>query len=87
MALSNYLAHSIIAAIFFIGFGYFGDLSRTELYYVVAAMWVFNIVFSLAWLSVFQMGPVEWLWRAGTYGAWPRLRKSGISRLAPAPAE
>lgn len=87
MALSSYLAHSIIAAIFFIGLGFFGDLSRTELYYVVAGMWAFNIVFSLAWLSVFQMGPVEWLWRAGTYGAWPPLRKSGSSRLAPAPAE
>ena len=87
MALSNYLAHSIIAAVFFIGLGYFGDLSRTQLYYVVAAMWAFNIVFSLAWLSVFQMGPVEWLWRAGTYGAWPPLFKRPRSQLAPAPAE
>jgi len=50
-------------------------------------MWAFNIVFSLAWLSAFQMGPAEWLWRAGTYGAWPQLKKSGTSRLAPAPAE
>jgi uncharacterized protein len=87
MALSNYLAHSIIAAIFFIGFGLYGDLSRTQLYYVVAAMWAFNIVFSLVWLSAFQMGPAEWLWRAGTYGAWPQLKKSGGARLAPAPAE
>jgi uncharacterized protein len=87
MALSNYLAHSIIAAVVFIGFGFYGDLTRTELYYVVFAMWAFNIVFSLAWLSAFQMGPAEWLWRAGTYGAWPQLRKSGSSHLAPAPAE
>jgi uncharacterized protein len=87
MALSNYLAHSIIAAIFFIGFGFYGDLSRTQLYYVVAAMWAFNIVFSLAWLSLFQMGPAEWLWRAGTYGAWPQLKKARSSRLAPAAAE
>jgi uncharacterized protein len=86
MALSNYLAHSIIAAIFFIGLGYYGQLTRTELYYVVFAMWAFNIVFSLAWLSVFQMGPVEWLWRAGTYGSWPPLFKRQGTRLAPAAA-
>jgi uncharacterized protein len=87
MALSNYLAHSIIAAVFFIGLGYYGQLTRTELYYVVFAMWAFNIVFSLAWLSAFQMGPVEWLWRAGTYGAWPPLFKRPGAKLAPAPAE
>jgi uncharacterized protein len=87
MALSNYLAHSIIAAVFFIGLGYYGELTRTQLYYVVFAMWAFNIVFSLAWLSVFQMGPAEWLWRAGTYGAWPKLFKRAGAKLAPAAAE
>jgi uncharacterized protein len=86
MALSNYLAHSIIAAVFFIGLGYYGQLTRTELYYVVFAMWAFNVVFSLAWLSVFQMGPVEWLWRAGTYGSWPPLFKRPGAKLAPAAA-
>jgi uncharacterized protein len=87
MALSNYLAHSIIAAVFFIGLGYYGELTRTELYYVVFAMWAFNIVFSLGWLAFFQMGPVEWLWRAGTYGSWPPLFKRLGSKLAPAAAE
>jgi uncharacterized protein len=86
MALSNYLAHSIIAAVMFIGLGYYGQLSRTELYYVVFGMWAFNIVFSLAWLSAFQMGPAEWLWRAGTYGAWPKLTKQPGERLAPSAA-
>ena len=87
MALSNYLAHSIIAAVFFIGLGYYGQMSRTELYYVVAAMWAFNIVFSLTWLSFFQIGPAEWLWRAGTYGAWPKLLKRSGTGLAPATAD
>lgn len=86
MALSNYLAHSIIAAVFFIGLGYYGELTRTQLYYVVFSMWAFNVVFSLAWLSFFQMGPVEWLWRAGTYGSWPALFKRPGEKLSPAPA-
>lgn len=76
MALTNYLGHSLMAAIFFLGMGNFGELARNELYLVVAAMWAINIVFSMAWLSVFAMGPLEWLWRAGTYGTWPKLLKS-----------
>ncbi|MBI1187193.1 MAG: DUF418 domain-containing protein [Alphaproteobacteria bacterium] len=85
MALSNYLSHSIIAAVFFIGLGYFGALGRAELYIVVAAMWAFNIVFSILWLSVFRMGPFEWLWRWGTYGRLPPLLKErGLERRPPA---
>jgi uncharacterized protein len=76
MALTNYLAHSLMAAVLFIGLGYYGELSRAELYIVVAVMLAFNVAFSLAWLSAFQMGPMEWLWRAGTYGRWPPLRKA-----------
>lgn len=82
MALTNYLGHSLMAAILFIGLGWFGELARNELYLVVAGMWAVNIVFSMAWLSVFAMGPVEWLWRAGSYGTWPRLLKA-----RPAPAD
>jgi len=76
MALTNYLAHSAIAAIVFVGFGLYNQLDRNELYYVVAGCWVFNIIFSILWLSVFRIGPMEWLWRAGTYGNWPPLLKS-----------
>jgi uncharacterized protein len=82
MALSNYLAQSIIAAVFFIGLGYFGKLARHELYYVVAGIWAFNIVFSLIWLRFFAMGPFEWLWRAGTYGTWPPLSKNSATEPA-----
>ncbi|MES1198846.1 MAG: DUF418 domain-containing protein, partial [Pseudomonadota bacterium] len=57
MALSNYLAHSILAAIFFVGLGNFARLTRSELYLVALVFWAFNIVFSLAWLSIFRMGP------------------------------
>ncbi|MHA6289506.1 DUF418 domain-containing protein [Maricaulis sp. CAU 1757] len=84
MALTNYLAHSAIALILFVGLGWFGELARHELYYVVAGMWAFNLVFSMAWLSVFTMGPVEWLWRAGTYGYWPPLLKGKGKPVSPA---
>jgi uncharacterized protein len=76
MALTNYLAHSLIALIVFVVLGYFGQFSRAELYLVVLGMWAFNIAFSLLWLRAFTMGPVEWLWRAGTYGYWSNITKS-----------
>lgn len=87
MALTNYLGHSLMAAILFIAMGWYGELARNELYLVVAGMWAVNFVFSMAWLSVFAMGPLEYLWRAGTYGSWPQLLKGKpAAPETPAPA-
>ncbi|TPV32818.1 DUF418 domain-containing protein [Paucihalobacter ruber] len=68
MALSNYLMHSIITSIVFVGFGMFGQLERYELYYVVFSIWIFQLITSPIWLKYFQFGPFEWLWRSLTYG-------------------
>lgn len=69
MALSNYLLHSIFAAFIFYGFGFglYGELQRFELYYVVAGIWAFQLIFSPIWLRYFHFGPAEWLWRSLTY--------------------
>ncbi|OZV68071.1 DUF418 domain-containing protein [Winogradskyella aurantia] len=68
MALSNYLMHSIITSIVFIGFGLYGQLERYELYYVVFSIWIFQLITSPIWLKYFQFGPFEWVWRSLTYG-------------------
>lgn len=68
MALSNYLIHSIITSIVFLGFGLYGQLERYELYYVVFSIWIFQLITSPIWLKYFQFGPFEWLWRSLTYG-------------------
>jgi uncharacterized protein len=70
MALTNYLSHSIITSIIFYGFGFsmFGKLQRFELYYIVGAIWIFQLIVSPIWLKYFQYGPMEWLWRSLTYG-------------------
>lgn len=72
MAFTNYLGQSLICGIFFygIGFAMYGELQRYEIYYVVAAVWVFQIIFSNIWLRYFRFGPFEWLWRSLTY--WKR---------------
>ena len=73
MAVTNYLMHSAICLMLFVGLGWYGQLQRYELYYVVFAIWAFQLVFSPLWLSAFRFGPVEWLWRWLTYLKRPPL--------------
>jgi len=66
MAFSNYLVTSIITSTIFCGYGFglYGELSRAELLWVVAGVWVFLLVWSQAWLTRFNYGPFEWAWRS-----------------------
>lgn len=72
MAFTNYLMQSVICTFFFYGygFGYYNKLSFHQLYYVVGAVWLFQLIFSSIWLRFFRFGPFEWLWRSLTY--WKR---------------
>lgn len=80
MAFTNYLMQSIICGIIFygIGFAMFGQLQRYELYYVVGAVWIFQIIFSHIWLRYFRFGPFEWLWRSLTYWKEQPIKKASI---------
>jgi len=94
MAFTNYLSQSIITSIIFYGFGLFAKLQRYEIYYVVAAIWLFQIVASRIWLHYFRFGPFEWVWRSLTYlKKQPMKRKVSTTdtdetteELTPAPA-
>ena len=68
MALSNYLLQTIVANIIFIGFAMYGRFQGYELYYIVVAIWAFQILLSTLWLKYFRFGPFEWIWRRLTYG-------------------
>ena len=70
MALTNYISHTIICNIFFLGFDYFGMLQRYELYYLVFGIWLFQLIVSPIWLKYYYFGPLEWVWRCLTY--WKR---------------
>ncbi len=74
MALSNYIAHSIVCNIIFVGFGLYGQLRFHEIYYVVFAIWAVQLIVSPIWLNSFRYGPLEWLWRRLTYGQAVALR-------------
>ncbi len=75
MALTNYLMQSLVASVFFFGYG-FGNwgISRVDQMLFVAVLAAVQIVFSHLWLSRFRYGPMEWLWRAVTYWQIPPMR-------------
>jgi uncharacterized protein len=74
MALTNYLGHSIVAAIMFTGCGLFGKLGNWQLWGLAVLIWVVQYVCSYAWLSRFRMGPCEWIWRSLACGEIQQLR-------------
>jgi uncharacterized protein len=79
MAFTNYLMQSIICTLFFYGYGlgYYGKLRLHQLYYVVGAVWVFQLIASAIWLRYFRFGPFEWVWRSLTYAkAQPMKREA-----------
>jgi len=77
MAFTNYLTQSLICGLIFygIGFGLYGKLERHEVYYVVGAIWVLQIIWSNIWLRFFYFGPMEWAWRSLTYWKKQPFRK------------
>ena len=83
MALTNYIMHSVVTAVVFCGFGFglFGKLARHQLYYVVFAIWAFQLIVSPIWLRYYYFGPLEWLWRSLTYRKRQPMR---IRAAAPA---
>ena len=76
MALTNYLAQSLISATFFYAYamGQWG-MPRAQQVLFVVVVYAAQIAFSHWWLSRFQYGPMEWLWRGFTYGQMPQLRR------------
>lgn len=78
MALTNYLSQSLLCLFIFTGAGLalFGQLSRHELYYIVAAIWALQLLWSPLWLRHYRYGPAEWLWRSLTYGRRQPLRRA-----------
>ncbi|HSX54649.1 MAG TPA: DUF418 domain-containing protein [Sphingomonas sp.] len=66
MAFTNYLATSLICTAIFYGYGlgWYGELSRAEVYLVVLAVWAAMLLWSKPWLERFAYGPLEWLWRS-----------------------
>ena len=78
MALTNYLAQSVIGTLVFYsyGLGYWGEVSRAWQVVGVLVVFAAQMAFSGWWLARFRYGPLEWVWRAFTYWHLPPLRRA-----------
>lgn len=71
MAFTNYLTQTLImSTLFYMPWGpqWFGTMGPGQLWSVIGAIWLAQLIWSPLWLSAFQMGPLEWVWRCLTYG-------------------
>lgn len=70
MAFTNYLSQTLIMTTIFYGgrgLGWYGQIGWPEMWMVIGGVWAAQLIWSPLWLSVFQMGPLEWGWRCLTY--------------------
>ncbi|MFT3912475.1 MAG: DUF418 domain-containing protein [Ferruginibacter sp.] len=80
MAFTNYITHTLIGNFVFLnaGLGYAEKVG--PVYYTIFALIVFGfqIILSTIWLRYFNYGPLEWLWRSGTYGKWQEMKRRAV---------
>ncbi len=78
MALTNYISQSVICVFIFYGFGlgYYGQISLSKGLLLTGIIFAIQIIWSNIWLKHYHYGPLEWLWRAATYGRFFPIRKS-----------
>ena len=69
MSLTAYLLESVIfiALMAHWGLSWFNELSLSQLVGLAAIVYLGVTIFCLAWSSLFRMGPMEWIWRQGSY--------------------
>jgi uncharacterized protein len=78
MALSNYLAQSLICTTLFYGYGLglYDQLSPILMFGAVLLIFGAQVAISTGWLTYFRFGVMEWLWRSLTYGQIQPLRRN-----------
>lgn len=87
MALSNYLAQSLICTWIFnaYGLGLWGRIPAAGYVLGGIGFYAIQVAWSAWWLARFRFGPAEWLWRSMTYGVWQpfQIRIERTCALAP----
>ena len=76
LALTNYLLQTVLVTTLLYGYGagLYGRLGIITGLPVALLIFILQIILSRWWLQQFRFGPVEWLWRAATYGRSQPLR-------------
>ncbi|SNR35488.1 DUF418 domain-containing protein [Lutibacter flavus] len=69
-ALTNYIIQGVIGCLIFAPWAFgtiFSDWGVSALFFLGIVIYIVQIIFSKMWLKRFLYGPLEWLWRSGTY--------------------
>lgn len=88
MALTTYLSQTLIGILLFynIGLGLGQQFGLLYLFCLAIAVYTLQAFFSRWWLSRFEYGPVEWIWRQLTYGKrLPLQRQKKMPTQEPVP--
>ncbi len=77
MGLTTYLMQALIGTTLLFSFGLhlLGDYGASLWALLSLFVFAFQILFSKWWLTYFQYGPIEWLWRSLTYFKLPPLKR------------
>jgi uncharacterized protein len=79
MALTNYVAQSLLCSVLFYGWGVglYGQFGYADQLMIVGAVWVLELIWSVWWLRQFHFGPLEWVWRSLVrWAPQPMLREA-----------
>lgn len=68
-AITGYLGQTLVFTLVFYSYGLalYGQLGPTAMLALGLGTWLVEALLARAWLSRFELGPVEWLWRSLTY--------------------
>ena len=86
MALTNYILQSVIVLLVALAAGGYESLHYTAVPAIWLAVLAAQIPLSALWLRRFHYGPLEWLWRAGTYWRRPPMLREQAAGMRKAPA-
>ena len=77
MALTNYIAQSVICSLIFYGhgLGLFERIGAPGRLGIVVGIWVLQLWWSPWWLARYRFGPLEWVWRSLSYMKRQPLRR------------
>lgn len=77
MSMSNYLLQSVVFTMIFYsyGLGLYGTISYSTGFIMVFVFFGLQVLASKWWISHYQYGPLEYIWRWGTYGKKPFLKR------------
>lgn len=78
MAFTNYLSQTIVTMGLLLAFRQATEWPMWAGTVYCCAVLAAQLVCSTLWLQRYKLGPLEWLWRAGTYGTLPALRQSAM---------